>query len=291
MRALALLLLPFWALHAGEWDASAGLGGTYLNSGGNDAETFYWGPFAGVGYQMNDDLHLRGDVRHSRDRLLYDGLGGIARQSFTGLGPGISWDFSENWNFDAEYKFRFGENSYTEHEIATALEYSGLKRLRFAGDVGYSNRSYNFPATGVAIRTNSTSYTLEAVPELTDWLELPVTGNIFTSSYSTNSSAYTVYSFSAGANVFLAERRWRIGAAVSPGRDSSNYTLLGGDLRVRFRATDNISLRAFASITSYSFVTTQTAKSKRASGTAVNPLGNSDSFMITTVGLDATYSF
>jgi hypothetical protein len=37
-------------------------------------------------------------------------------------------------------------------------------------------------------------------------------------------------------------------AAFAPGRDSSNYTIMGGDFRVRFRITDNITMRTTASL-------------------------------------------
>ncbi|MFO1479520.1 MAG: hypothetical protein U1F40_04905 [Turneriella sp.] len=278
-------------VYAGEWDASAGFGGTYLNSGGNNAETFYWGPFASVGNQLTENLHVRADLRHSRDRLFYDGLGGIARQSWTAIGPGVNWDFAEGWNLDGDYKFRIGENNFREHEFAAALEYAALSKVRFAGDIVYGTRGYTFPRTGTDISAQSASYTLEVVPRPVDWLEFPVSGNIASSSYNTNKSAYTVYMLSLGASVFLADRQWKIGAAITPGKDSSNYSIIGGDLRIRYRATDNIALRFVASVTSYSFSQTQTAKSKRSSGTAVNPLGNSDSFNITAVGLEASYSY
>ena len=278
-------------VYSGEWDASAGFGGRYLNSGGNNAETFYWGPFASVGNQLTENLHVRADLRHSRGRLLYDGLGGIARQSWTAIGPGVNWDFAEGWNLDGDYKFRIGENNFREHEFAAALEYAALSKVRFAGDIVYGTRGYTFPRTGTDISAQSASYTLEVVPRPVDWLEFPVSGNIASSSYNTNKSAYTVYMLSLGASVFLADRQWKIGAAITPGKDSSNYSIIGGDLRIRYRATDNIALRFVASVTSYSFSQTQTAKSKRSSGTAVNPLGNSDSFNITAVGLEASYSY
>jgi len=289
-----LFILSFFlatGLYAGEWDASVGLGSAYLNSGGNNAETFYWGPFVSAGNQLTDNLHLRADLVHSRDRLLYDGLGGIAKQSWTAIGPGVSWDFAEGWNLDGDYKFRVGENNFREHEFAAALEYAALSKVRFAWDIVYGTRSYTFPQTGTNISAQSTSFTLEVVPRPENWLEFPVSGNISTSSYNTNQSAYTVYMLSLGASVFLADRQWKIGAAVTPGRDSSSYSILGADLRIRYRVTDNISLRLFASVTSYSFSQTQTARSRRSTGAALNPLGNSDRFSITAVGLETSYSY
>ena len=144
-----------WSLSATDWDMSAGFSGTYLNSGGNDAETIFWGPSAGLGYQISEPLHLRGDFQHTQGRLLYDGLGGIAKQSMTGFAPGISLDLLDDLNLDAEYVFRFGENNYAEHEAMLALVYSRFEYVRFGGDVFYGKRDYIFPATGRAVAANT----------------------------------------------------------------------------------------------------------------------------------------
>lgn len=279
------------SLAATEWDMSAGFGGTYVYSGGNNAETTSWGPSAGVGYQLSEPLHIRGDLQHTQARLLYDGLGGIAKQSMTGVGPGISWDILEDFNLDAEYVFRFGENSYAEHEAALALVYSRFEYIRFGADASYSRRDYVFPVTGIAVASSSRAFTLEVTPTPNSVIELPLSASVVTSEFSTNNSAYSVYTGSGGVTLAVADRRLRIGAGFSPGFDSSNYSLLGGDFRIGYKINQHLGVRAFASYTSYSFTASQSAKGKRQSGAAVNPLGNTDSFEIIVVGLSTTYNF
>jgi hypothetical protein len=270
---------------------SAGIGATYVKSGGNNAETTSWGPSAGIGYDLAEQLNIRGDLQHTQGRLLYDGLGGIARQSITAVAPGISWDILEYLNLDAEYAFRFGENNYTEHEGSLALMYSYFDFVRFGGDMSYSTRNYVFPVTERAIAASTTAFTLDVTGIPTDSIEIPVSASLVTSDFSTNKSAYSVYLGSAGLTLILAERRLRLGAAFTPGYDSSNYTLLGGEARASYKVSQHIGVRAFASFTTYSFTASTSAKGKRQSGAGVNPLGNSDSFDIVIVGLATTYSF
>ncbi len=293
-RLIALLCSVTYSLAAlemSDWDFSAGLGGTYLNSGGNDAQTFYWGPYANVGLQLTDNFGVRTEARHSRDRLLYDGLGNVAKQSQTGLGAGVTLDLTENLAIDADYRFRFGENSYREHEGSVAVEYNRLKSLRFGGDVEFGSRSYVFPGSGTAMSAVSRAYALDVVPIPAAWLEIPLSASISSSEFSTNASVYTVYLLSAGASIYLLDRRLLLGAALAPGRDSSSYTIMGGDFRVRFRATENISLRANASISTYSFTSTATSRGRRQAGASVNPLGNADSFSISLVGFEVSYHY
>ncbi|GAB4445431.1 MAG: hypothetical protein OHK0011_27220 [Turneriella sp.] len=292
--ALVILLCalpPLAAIEQPDWDYSAGLGGTYLNSGGNDAQTFYWGPYATVGLQLTDMVGVRAEGRHSRDRLLYDGLGNVARQSMTGLGMGLTFDVTDHMLVDADYNYRFGENAFSEHEGSVAVEYDGLKIIRLGGDAEISRRSYVFPGSGTEVSALSRSYTLDIVPVPAPWLELPLSGSVSSSEFSTNTSVYTVYLFSAGTTFYMFDRRLVLGAAFAPGRDSSNYTIMGGDFRVRIRATDSITLRATASIATYSFISTVAARGKRQAGASLNPLGNTDSFSISTVGFDVSYSY
>lgn len=279
------------AIEPSDWDFSAGLGGTYLYSGGNDAETFYWGPYASIGLQVTDMLGLRTEARHSRDRLLYDGLGNVAKQAQTGLSAGLTCDLTENLIVDADYRFRFCENFYREHEGSAAFEYDGFKVIRLGGDAEFGSRSYVFPGSGTAISALSRSSSLDVVPVPAPWLELPLSASITSSEFSTNSSVYTVYLFSAGTTFYVFDRRLLLGAVFAYGRDSSNYTIMGGDFRVRFRATKNITLRATASIATYSFTSTATARGKRQVGSSVNPLGNADSFSISSVGFDVSYTY
>ncbi|MFZ5627695.1 MAG: hypothetical protein ACOY5B_01100 [Spirochaetota bacterium] len=294
IAALATLFsgfAPLAAIEQSDWSYSAGIAGTYLNSGGNDAQTFYWGPYATVGLQATESTGIRAEARHSRDRLLYDGLGNVARQSMTGLGMGLSFDATDHLVFDADYKFRFGENAYGEHEGSVAAEYDGLSIIRFGGDAEIGRRSYVFPGSGTAVSALSRSFTLDVVPVPAPWLEVPLSASISSSEFSTNASVYTVYLFSAGTTFYLFDRRLVLGAAFAPGRDSSNYTIMGGDFRVRIRATDNITLRATASVSTYSFTSTATARGKRQAGASLNPLGNTDSFSISTVGFDVSYNY
>lgn len=288
---LLYALTPLAAIEQSDWDYSVGLGGTYLNSGGNDAQTFYWGPYATMGLQVADMIGVRAEARHSRDRLLYDGLGNVARQSVTGLAPGLSFDVTEHLIIDADYKYRFGENAFSEHEGSVAAEYDGLKIIRLGGDAEISRRSYVFPGSGTAVSALSRSYTLDIVPVPAPWLELPLSASISSSEFSTNASVYTVYLFSAGTTFYFFDRRLVLGAAFAPGRDSTNYTIMGGDFRVRFRITDNITLRTTASVSSYSFTSTATARGRRQAGASLNPLGNTDSFSISTVGFDVSYTY
>lgn len=276
---------------AENFSASAGFAATYVKSGGNNAETTSWGPSAGLGYDVSEEVNARADIAHTQGRLLYDGVGGIARQSMTGMSPGISWDILEYLNLDAEYTFRFGENSYKEHEATVALIYSYFDYVRLGSDLSYSQRDYVFPVTERAISANTTAYTVDVTAIPAAIIEIPLSASMVTSEFNTNKSAYTVYTGSAGLTLILLERRLRLGAAFVPGFDSSNYTIMGGDLRAAYRLTQNISLRAFASITTYSFTASTSAKGKRQSGGGVNPLGNSDSFDIIIAGLATTYSF
>ncbi len=288
---LFLLVGQVLRAEAQDFDASASLSGTYLYSGGNNAETVFYGPSAGIGYQLSEPLHFRADFQHTQGRLLYDGLGGIAKQSMTGVSPGLSWDILESLNLDAEYTFRLGENSYAEHEGALALEYFGFNWVRFGGDASYSTRDYVFPTTGRAIGANTSALALDVTATPASWIELPVTASYVRSEFSTNNTPYSIYSASGGLTLILAERKLRIGAAFSPGFDSSNYTLLAGDLRIGYKVNEHVSFRGYASITTYSFTSSATAKGKRQSGNAVNPLGNSDTFDIILVGLATSYNF
>ena len=111
------------------------------------------------------------------------------------------------------------------------------------------------------------------------------------SEFSSNSSVYMVYLSSAGTTFYVFDRRPVPGAAFAPGRDPSNYTIVGGDFRVRFRATENITLRATASIATYSFTSTASARGKRQAGSSVNPVGNTDSFSISSVGFDISCTY
>lgn len=273
------------------WDFSAGLAATYLQNGGADVATTYWGPRGTAGYQATESLHARGELSHSQNRLIYDGQGGVARQSQSLLATGLGWDASEKWNFDLEYGFTFGENAYKDHAVAATVEFLPIDNLTLGADASYGSRSYNFPVTNLAVAATSTAYSLDIVPEFDNGFSFPISGILTSSRYSTNSSAYTVYSLSAGTEYRTGDHKWLFGANIVPGRDSSGYTIIGADMRVRLRLTDHLAIRVFASYTSYSYTVTQTSKGKKQSGSAVNPLGNSDTFAIGYAGIDTTYYF
>lgn len=297
LSLLALFCISFTTLYAEEnpdesaWDFSAGLAATYLQNGGADVATTYWGPRATAGYQATESLHARGELSYSQNRLIYDGQGGVARQSQSQIATGLGWDASEKWNFDLEYGFTFGENAYADHAVAATVEFLPIDNLTLGADASYGSRSYNFPVSNLAVAATSTAYSLDIVPQFDNGFSFPVSGMITSSRYNTNASAYTVYSLSAGTEYRTGDNKWLLGANIVPGRDSSNYTIIGADMRVRLRLTDHLAIRVFASYTSYSYTVTQTSKGKKQSGSAVNPLGNSDTFAIGYAGVDTTYYF
>ena len=95
--ALGLWTLPLGAQYAGQqpkpddeagneqpskspWELTAGLSGSDTLNSAASAETFYWGPYGRVGYEINDPMKARLGVRNTQNKFLYDGLGGIVKQ-------------------------------------------------------------------------------------------------------------------------------------------------------------------------------------------------------------------
>jgi hypothetical protein len=204
------------------WDFAAGFGGTETINTGSAIDTFYWGAFVRAGYQIADPLKARLAIRHTRNKFLYDGLGGIAKQSHTAFSPGISWDLSEKLSFDAEYNYRLGENSFQEHAGTLAAEYLPFSFMRFSVDGSYSQQNYIFPDSGVKVSQRSINLTLEPAILLSKQIEFPVLLSYLNSRYTTNKTIYVAttaapgFTFRSHDRLFHIRRRIAI-AVERPG--------------------------------------------------------------------------
>lgn len=291
---LVLVLLSsrgFAAEETSPWDFTAGIGGTETINTGRSVDTFYWGPFVRAGYQVNDAWKASLNLRRTQNRFLYDGLGGIAKQSNTGISPGISWEISESINFDAEYTFRIGENSYREHAGVLSAEYLALSFLRFNLDGSHNQQNYVFPDSGTKVSQRSFGFTLESVLVPNRRIEFPLLLNYVNSLYNTNKSTYVARTAALGFTFRSEDRSWGVTLSGMLGNDSSNYTILGGELKIRFKPIDSLSVRVTGGITGYSYTADQAGKNKKAQGETLSPLGNSDTFNIYTVGTEVSYHF
>ena len=275
------------------WDLSAGFSGTESINTGSAADTFYWGPFMKMGYEISDAVHTRLGVRHTQNKFLYDGQGGIARQSNTGFSPGVSWDISEEFSLDGEYTYRLGENNFLEHAGVIALDYTGISVVRFSADMNLGQQKYDFPVSETKVSLSNFGMSFEAAFIASKQWEIPLLLSYMSFVYSTNTKAYTARTLSPGVTYRTAERRWSFFGGLVIGSDSSNYTILGVETRVRYKATENISFRLSASLNEYSYkaVQTKTGGGRVTSSAATSPLGNSSSFQVANIGLEAAYAF
>jgi|JI10StandDraft_1071094.scaffolds.fasta_scaffold114425_3 hypothetical protein len=275
------------------WELSAALGGTQSANTGTAAETFYWGPSAKVVYEIADPLRARFGVKHTQNKFIYDGLGSLAKQSQTGFSPGLNWEITEKFSVDAEYTFRIGENDFLEHAGIIGFEWNPLHWLRLSTDFGYNRQSYRFPMSAEKISLRSWNLALETAFVLSKQIEIPVVFSIVSSRYNTNTAAYIARTATPGVTWRTADRKWSLSGSGILGSDSSNYNILGAEARIRFRATDHIMLRLSGSISHYSYTATKTNRSARAvtSAEAISPLGNSESFDVTNIGFEASYSY
>lgn len=296
-RCRVILVLVFLAMKGlvaqeiSPWDISAGIGGTEIINTGSSVDTFYWGPFVRAGYQVTDPLKARLGLRHTQNKFLYDGLGGIARQSHTGISPGLSWEITDSFNIDAEYSFRIGENSYREHAGVLGTEYTAFSSLRFALDGSYNQQNYVFPDTGTKISQRSIGVTFETVLSPAKRFEIPLLVNYLNSLYNTNKTTYVARTAALGFTYRAEDRFWGFTLSGTIGSDSSNYSILGGELKIRLNPLDHLSVRITGGITRYGYSADQAGKNKKAQGETLSPLGNSDAFNIQSVGMEVSYTF
>lgn len=275
----------------GPWEFSAGMGGTASLNTGSSAETFYWGPFMRADYEIIEPLKARLGARHTENKFLYDGLGNIAKQSNTGISPGLNWEITDTVTLDSEYSFRFGENDFREHAGILGVEYAGWNLVRFGLDGNYSQQNYNFPTSGTGIIQRSFGLSLESTFIASKQLEIPLLLTYLNSRYSTNKTIYTARTAALGVTWRTEDRKWSLSASGSVGSDSSNYSILGAEARVRFKPLEQVSIRFSAAISAYNYSAAQNSKSRIAQGDSVSPLGNSDAFNIQSAGIEAAYSF
>lgn len=273
------------------WDFAAGIGGTETINTGSSADTFYWGPFFRAGYQISDPLRARLGLRHTQNRFLYDGLGRIARQSSTGISPGLSWEITDSLNVDAEYSFRIGENSFREHAGVVGVEYSAFSFLRFALDGSYNQQNYVFPDTSTKVSQRSIGATFETVISPVKRFEFPLMLNYLNSLYNTNKTTYVARTAGLGFTFRTEDRFWGFTVSGILGSDSSNYFILGGELKIRLNPLDRVSLRITSGVTRYSYSADQAGKNKKAQGETLSPLGNTDAFNIQSFGIEVSYVF
>lgn len=295
-----VILLCLGEIHAEEaavekspWELGAALGGTQSANTGSGAETFYWGPSARVAYEFADPLRARLGIKHIQNKFIYDGLGAMAKQSQTGFAPGLNWEITEKFSVDAEYSFRIGENEYIEHAGVIGFEWSPLTWLRLSADFGYSRQNYRFPTTDEKILLRSWNAALETAFLLSKQFEIPVVLTVVGSRYNTNSAAYTARTATPGVTWRTADRQWSVSGSGILGSDSSNYSIFGSELRIRFRASDHIALRLSGSISHYTYTAAKANRGARAvtSTESISPLGNSESFDVTNVGAEVSYSY
>lgn len=275
------------------WELGAAFAGTQSANTGTSAETFYWGPSARVAYELADTLRARLGIRHTQDKFIYDGLGALAKQSQTGFSPGLNWEITEKISLDAEYSFRIGENDYLEHAGIIGVEWNPLEWLRLGADFGYSRQSYRFPPSDEKVSLRSWNASLETAFMISKQLEIPIVLAIISSRYSTNNTSYIARTATPGVTWRTADRRWSLSGGGITGYDSSKYSILGAEARIRLRVTDHIALRLSGSLSHYSYTAAKASRNLRAvtDSDAISPIGNSDSFDVTNIGFEVSYTY
>jgi len=274
------------------WSLDVGLSGTQAGNTGSNAETFHWGPFTRFGYEFAEALRGRAALRHTENRFLYDGLGNIARQSHTALAPGINWEITESFSIDVEYTFRFGENQFRKHVGSVGLEYTIFRWMRASVDGAYNQQNYIFPEPALKVQNRTYSFGGEVafIPHK-QW-EIALSVNRLSSRYTTNKSLYTAQSAGIGTTYCAKDRSYSVSAAGLVGTDSSNYTMLGGELRTRFSFGEHVSFRIGGTVSVYNCRANQQARNKRTtSSETISPLGNTDEFVVSSVSIEGTYAF
>ncbi|MFO1470479.1 MAG: hypothetical protein U1F27_05500 [Turneriella sp.] len=275
------------------WEFSGGLSGTESLNTGSSAETFYWGPFFRGTYEFSDPLRARLGVRNTQNKFIYDGLGGIARQSNTAISPALNWEITESISIDAEYTYRFGENAFSENGGVLAFEYAGLRILRLSIDGYYNQQSFRFPVSETKVSVRGFGGSLEAAFLVSKQIEIPLLLSYMSSRYNTNGTTYNARTITPGVTYRTNDRAWAFTAAGVLGSDSSKYSILGMEGRIRYRATENISVRLSGAISHYSYTAPKTPRGGKTvtSAESVSPLGNSEAFDIANLGLEVSYTF
>lgn len=299
-RLLFVIFLFIGKIHAQDtdapkspWELSAAFGGTQSANTGTAAETFYWGPSARVAYELAEPLRARLGVKHTQNKFIYDGLGALAKQSQTGFSPGLNWEITEKFSIDAEYTFRIGENDYLEHAGIVGLEWNPLGWLRLSTDFGYNRQSYRFPTTDEKVSMRSWNASIETAFVISKQFEIPLLLAIVSSRYSTNNTSYIARTATPGLTWRTADRRWSLSGGGILGSDSSKYSILGAEARIRFRVSDHIALRLSGSLSHYSYTATKANRNLRAvtDADAISPVGNSDTFDVTNIGFEVSYTY
>jgi len=295
--AFVLSLIP-GALHAesaerSAWDFTVGFTGTEAVNTGSSADTLYWGPFLRAAYEFSDPLRARFGVRHTQNKFLYDGLGGIARQANTGISPAVNWEITESISVDAEYTYRFGENEYRENAGVLAIEYAGFNILRLSIDGYLSQQSYKFPVTDTRVNVRGYGASFEVAYLPTKQIEVPVMFSYVNSRYNTNGTSYNVRTFSPGITFRTRDKIWSFTGAGVIGSDSSKYTIYGLEVRIRFKATEKILLRLSGALNHYSYSAPKNPRGSKAvtSAESISPIGNSEAFDLASAGLEVAYTF
>lgn len=275
------------------WEFTAGISGTEAVNTGSSVDTFYWGPFAKAAYEFSDPLRARLGVRHTQNKFLYDGLGGIARQSNTGISPAVNWEITETISIDAEYTYRFGENEFRENGGVLAVEYTGINILRLSLDANITQQSYKFPETETKVTVRGFGASFEAAFILSKQMEIPLLFTYMSSRYNTNGTAYNARTLTPGFTYRTQNKLWSFTGAGVVGSDSSNYSILGTEARIRYKATDNISLRLSGAFNHYSYTAPKNPRGSKAvtASESISPLGNSEAFDIANLGLEVAYTF
>lgn len=300
MLIVVVFILPYEALDAVDADTSqrqkspfdlaVGFSGTNAINSAAAAETFYWGPYARIAYEVAEPLKLRLGIRNYQDRFLYDGLGNVARQSSVGISPGISWDITDNINLDFEYTYRFGPNNLLEHAQALSLDIfpTDFFRIGFVGNYGV--QKYVFPNLSENVTQHYYGFMLDSAIIISKQLEFPLIANISASSYSTNNTPYSARTFSPGITVATKEKMWSFTADAIFGLDSSDYAITGVEARLRFKPWQQISIRLSASYSDYTFQGGDEGRARRNQGISISPYGNNDEYYLQSLGFDVAYT-
>ncbi|MCB1147214.1 MAG: hypothetical protein KDK38_10465 [Leptospiraceae bacterium] len=276
----ALLTILFSRnLFALEIDGTAGLRTNY-NTG--NVENFSPAPFLNTGSWVTDSIFLELQFKYVVDRLLWNGVGQFDTAQIYETAFVSSFDLTEKLNYDLNFSYAGGTNSFSGYEIYSGFTYRIIPEFSVSADAYYDHAQYT--VLNIFIEKYSYGVSAEFSYSITEPLAVELGLDYFDSQYLTIINSYQMTTGRTGFSYYQFQQV-SYGAGLAFGADSADYLMFGSDVYLRIYFNENVVWLNSIDFEYYStsLFTSSKGSGKNAAAQAssrgrVNPLSTSDSF-------------
>ena len=172
-------------LFALEIDGTAGLRTNY-NTG--NVENFSPAPFLNTGSWVTDSIFLELQFKYVVDRLLWNGVGQFDTAQIYETAFVSSFDLTEKLNYDLNFSYAGGTNSFSGYEIYSGFTYRIIPEFSVSADAYYDHAQYT--VLNIFIEKYSYGVSAEFSYSITEPLAVELGLDYFDSQYLTIINSY-----------------------------------------------------------------------------------------------------